>query len=430
MCNFLRKLFAGLLFTVLFFAALELVLHILPQNYWLRILDNAGVAEKEEGKDHPLKQVPIEAERQLSKDSPPIGKGVRSEKVGSVAEAARRSAAISKLPENIPTRGDARFLSAHVPSAKGYHSNEYDEFSVEISINSHGLRDVERPWEKPDGGFRILTLGDSVTEGFQVDLDKTFTKRLEYLLGETSSDYTYDVINAGVSGYSPLIYYLFYTYRLRKYQPDVVVLFVSDEQVLRDNVYQKFAVFDKSGLPTACVHPEMVPESLLNVRYRQLKNRFYSVRFLDTRLNLFWMRLKKPVGSNDALIQEPSTTDFSFSLKLLRALRNECRIDGAELVIVYLPNRSETRRRQLATGGRLGVGVYDTLRLFCEKEGVGYFDLSSVFLSWKGAPLYFEHDGHLTVVGHNAVACHVVEPILEYIKKHKADSLAKKLRLT
>lgn len=411
---FLRKLFVGLLFTALSFTALEVVLHVLPQDYWLRKPNAAVVAKKEDGEKayHP-QPASVEALRQEDTAQQANTKSgvVRSGKVGSESVAVRKSAPATNLQENIPSHGDAQFLSVLVPLAKGYHSNKYGEFSIDICINSHGLRDVERPWEKPEGVFRILALGDSFTEAFQVNVDETFSKRLQSLLGESLADYTYDVINAGVSGYSPLIYYLLYTYRLRKYSPDIVALFISDEQIVRDNVYKKFAVFGKFGLPTACVHPELIQDSFLTKRYKKLKDEFYSILFLDSRLKLFW---------NNRIQESSNTDDSAFSLKLLNALRKECRVDGAELMIVYLPNRPETRRRQLAGGERAREEVSETLRLFCKKEDVEYLDLSPVFIDWKGASLYYQHDGHLTVEGHKVVAERSAERLLAYVKMRKA----------
>ena len=47
-----------------------------------------------------------------------------------------------------------------------------------ININSHGLRDRERKWEKPEGTRRILGIGDSFTFGYQVDSKDSYLKQL------------------------------------------------------------------------------------------------------------------------------------------------------------------------------------------------------------------------------------------------------------
>jgi len=90
--------------------------------------------------------------------------------------------------------------------------------------NSHGLRDQEIPLEKSPGTRRILVLGDSTVLGFAIPFEDTFCEVLEKMLNESSDSVRYDVINAGVPGYS--IYNCF-VYLKRDgilFDPDVVVL--------------------------------------------------------------------------------------------------------------------------------------------------------------------------------------------------------------
>jgi lysophospholipase L1-like esterase len=83
-----------------------------------------------------------------------------------------------------------------------------------IQINSHGLRDEERQWQKPAGVKRILGIGDSFTFGYQVRLDECYLKQLEKRLNQDGE--LWEVINAGVSGYNMwqyLRYFENYGYR-------------------------------------------------------------------------------------------------------------------------------------------------------------------------------------------------------------------------
>lgn len=72
-----------------------------------------------------------------------------------------------------------------------------------IRINEHGFHDTEFPREKPSGELRGLMLGDSVTMGFGVTYDETFSKKLEDILAERDSKHSaHQIINSGVHGYS------------------------------------------------------------------------------------------------------------------------------------------------------------------------------------------------------------------------------------
>jgi hypothetical protein len=68
--------------------------------------------------------------------------------------------------------------------------------------NSQGFRDREHSLEKPEGVFRMLVLGDSITQGLGVrDDEAVFTSVLERELNERS-DGRFEVLNFGVSGYN------------------------------------------------------------------------------------------------------------------------------------------------------------------------------------------------------------------------------------
>jgi hypothetical protein len=76
-----------------------------------------------------------------------------------------------------------------------------------IRINSHGHHDDEFPRLKPAGELRGLVVGNSLPMGHLVTAGETFPNRLEALLEESELAYpSYQVVNAGVQGYSTYQY--------------------------------------------------------------------------------------------------------------------------------------------------------------------------------------------------------------------------------
>ncbi len=71
----------------------------------------------------------------------------------------------------------------------------------DIRTNALGLRGPELPAAKPDGEFRILALGDSVTMGWGVEEKHSYPPRLEEELGRRGHQVR--VLNAGVPGSPP-----------------------------------------------------------------------------------------------------------------------------------------------------------------------------------------------------------------------------------
>ena len=101
-------------------------------------------------------------------------------------------------------------------------------------INRQGMRDDrDFSYRKPDGVRRIISLGDSYTIGYEVDVDQTFSAVLERELRKAGHEV--EVLNAGVSGFSNAEQALYLERELMKYDPDVVVLSFYYNDVI-DNV--------------------------------------------------------------------------------------------------------------------------------------------------------------------------------------------------
>jgi lysophospholipase L1-like esterase len=99
-----------------------------------------------------------------------------------------------------------------------------------IKINAKGLRGPELAYDKSPGMSRILFLGDSVTFG---DGLKTFEETFPFLIGQKLTAQLkrpVEVINSGVSGYSPWQEAIYLEKEGLRYHPDfVAVTFVLND---------------------------------------------------------------------------------------------------------------------------------------------------------------------------------------------------------
>ena len=97
------------------------------------------------------------------------------------------------------------------------------EFSVDFRTNSQGLRYREIPLTKQSGNeFRVVVLGDSMTEGWGVEAEQTFTSVLEKTLSSVRR--TFYFINCGLAGTGPLQYGRILASVGLKYHPDLVLV--------------------------------------------------------------------------------------------------------------------------------------------------------------------------------------------------------------
>ncbi len=88
-------------------------------------------------------------------------------------------------------------------------------------INSMGFRDKEFPEEK-QRRYRLFVLGDSCAAGHQLPPEKTYCSYLEKLLNRKNMDY--EVINAGVPGYTSFQGLRYSRIIMKKYDPDLIIV--------------------------------------------------------------------------------------------------------------------------------------------------------------------------------------------------------------
>ena len=131
---------------------------------------------------------------------------------------------LSLIPFVTPTtiyRKDATLGWALVPGARD------TLFGAPVAIGPRGLRAPNLPYAKSPDALRILYLGDSVTFGFLIaDVETTFPYLTERLLEERTGQQV-ETINAGVCGYDLEQEYLYLSSEGVRYDPDLVVVSVT-----------------------------------------------------------------------------------------------------------------------------------------------------------------------------------------------------------
>ncbi len=185
---------------------------------------------------------------------------------------------------------------------------------VHFTTNSRGLRDREFAVPKPAGIFRIAILGDSFTEGSGLEDAEAMPKRLEQRV-QRACGLGIEVVNAGVSSYSPILYYLHLKYVVAPLQPDLVVVNVDMGDVHEDMIRTEIASLDAHGLPIAVpanrrlelaqTLPPILPPALRGLEalmarlavYQRLRLSSLGIWFFGhRRLELAWLERSGLVG--------------------------------------------------------------------------------------------------------------------------------------
>ena len=305
------------------------------------------------------------------------------------------------------------------------------EFDIDYTINSLGLRDKEYTVEKPPKTFRILMLGDSFIEGDGIYSNETCSKRLEAMLDTVRSDIRWEVINAGVGSYSPLLEYLYLKYHGLQLQPDLVILGFDLSDVYDDIQYSKLAQVDSSGIPIAVSPSPPEPaaswftEALVSIKdFFKDNTRLYN--FIRIRIDRQVEAMKhEGVFTGDlqydkyAMLRDnyKSTDDRDWTLtyKYLLLIRDTLRERGIDFWLTIHPYGLQIHPREWLDGRQYWGFKPDTIysmqpqkyvEEFCKRNNIYVINLCGDFkrLSQNVFPLYYNYNGHWLAAGHELVA--------------------------
>ncbi len=313
------------------------------------------------------------------------------------------------------------------------------DYRVEVSINSHGLRDKERDYATPPGTFRALALGDSFVEAFMVPLEDTVTQKLERAL--TGATCAAEVVNGGTSGYSTDQEYLFYREEGVRYAPKVVILFFYYNDVLYNaqphniHIPKPYLKFDgpRPRVANFPVPPQPAPVEAADPETDSVRGSA-ALDWLATRLERssprlynaiarthLWPPIRRQAISPEFLVymrnMPPEIKDaWAITARIVKALDEEVAAHGARLLIAYIPSRIEvnpgdwelTKMRYGLKDEKWDRGrVAGRLAEISRAAKVPLLDLTPALersaRRFGGQP-YFETDSHWNAKGQEAAA--------------------------
>jgi hypothetical protein len=299
------------------------------------------------------------------------------------------------------------------------------EFEFDLVINEQGLRDDPMAsTAKPDGRFRVITLGDSFTLGYTVPREELFVDILEnWWLDEERN---IDVINAGMEGYATDQEVRWLQENGDDYAPDLVLLFPYENDIFWNGQanYLRY--------PKPQYTPEGVAEStpLEDPGPRKWSQNWAIPKALTALSG--WIKgpsgpmFFTPEGGTKPVLREFSPlldTQPEFlgdavarTRGSLIALKKKCAEMGARLVVVPIPSKAsiyKSDRKRLGTK-TLGIGSEGwsadaPVDLFIQQATelkIETLDPRSSFRGRMdaGADLYYKVDWHLNENGNRALA--------------------------
>ena len=214
---------------------------------------------------------------------------------------------------------------------------------------------IEMEIPKPANVFRIMTYGDSNTEGGR---EGDWTLELYKLLQRRNSPaLTYELVNAGVAGYSSYQGVQRFLEEWEEYQPDLILV-----------------SFGWNDLPEALDQPDKAyePNSALMVQVLRILTRYRTFQVIQHYLLSDGMAARKEESQSRVPLED--------YLDNMRSFSRVGKANDIEIVFLTRPYRARTVQILKEKGWRSGVPGYNqALSSFAEEEGEYLVDVQAYF---------------------------------------------------
>lgn len=309
------------------------------------------------------------------------------------------------------------FTKTYIESRHGYYKSPFDydtnnayhiyigrstvtedcpEFSYTYRVNSLGYTGKEWTKQADTGTYRIITMGDSFTEGVGAPADSTYPELLQAIL--TAKGQKVEVLNAGVGGSDPIFSYKNMSERLLPYKPNLVVQTISENDILND-----FGIrggFERFKTDSTLQRPE---QSKLEIIYAIS----YTARvFLD----LAGYNYSAPYCMNE---QSDCLAEKNVILKdVITRYSMLAEANGFNVLLVFYPTKYE------GSDGEYYLDFAAAKKLVAEQKAIAEYDLMPCYVgAFKNSSgyeaFYWNHDGHHNAAGYRLMAQCIADGILQ-----------------
>ena len=331
-------------------------------------------------------------------------------------------------PLSPPTIPDEVVHHKLAPNSRSHYRSR--SFRYEQRVNDLGLRGSDIEPMKREDTYRILMLGDSFTMGKGVGDNETFSVLLEELLNarRPAADATaFQVLNAGVDSYAPILSALQLSEMAPLLDPDFVALNFDMSDLVQEATYRA----------QATRRPDDGIMGVSGLREHEKRHRAVAVRnWIDrhlyvTRLVIYYIH--KVVGREADLTIANSVTRAGRELlehtladdetdrgqqwrdvfESILDARRYCADRGIEFLLTIYPWGHQVSASEWVPGRRAfvpdGAVVSDRsvarLEAFAAANDIDLLNMFPAFRAYDGRSLlYFSYDMHWTPAGHALAA--------------------------
>lgn len=340
------------------------------------------------------------------------------------------------------------------------------DYTVRVKTNPEGFSDKAHKLAPSKGVTRVVVLGDSFMEAYQVDFDKSFCSRFQQRFNADAAE----VINLGVGGYGTIQELITLQEVGLKYQPNFVVLFFSLNDVVNNHEEFENTIWRTPRLKTfsrpyyikgqgggyELKKPDYqrakqwAKDRRTKLESKQAKKKFYEktliYKLMDSQIKklseqgqrvpkydpnvLFGQYLSSydsnlgTRGFDNNRYGELWSEAWDITFFSLQTMSDICKERGIVLIIATVPNKIQVDESFEAVVRKTYPSLaFDlslpnrTLESFAEERGILFVDLLPIFkknYEQTGEPLFHKYrDRHWNEKGHEIAA----DAVFEYMQE-------------
>lgn len=328
------------------------------------------------------------------------------------------------------------------PNQTGWFVPHTKEYYTSVQVNSHGFIDAEHSFQKPEGVYRILFLGDSFVENIQVYFDSRFFRQFEKELNQNTGQKV-EVIALGRGNTGTAQQYLLLKKYALKYNPDLVIHMFLTANDFKNNSPKLMAdpylpYFKLSSNGDLIQIPRQSNEEKKFFKEKELLKDLRLVELLlMVRQNLQEKKknssLDYPVDYHvyDKNYSEDFTKAWEVTQKLIIESNKEVENIGAKYILIALANNeqinSDVKESLFKTYPLMKTANIDfekpdkELESFCQMQKIKCLFMLPFFKDFihknPGAKTHYFYDGHWNMLGTNLAAQFMIKEIPVYFEE-------------
>lgn len=342
------------------------------------------------------------------------------------------------LKSTIGWQDDGMIGRRLLPSQQGWFVTPTHEYYTWVTVNSQGWRDTEHQFDKASGIFRIVLVGDSFVENFQVPLEDTFFQIAEKKINSANPTPKIEVIALGLGDTGTAQQLQIIENYASLYKPDLVIHFFymgndvkNNSAKLQGDPYRLYFKLQDGQLQAT---PFVTRSSLAQQRFLSfVKNNSNLVEWLlDQKGKIFTKIDGYPIDYQVYSINysEEYQQAWEVTKAQIKEAKNQVSNLGADYWLVTIPAQEQVDGQfwqdVISFYPKMQKLYFDLarpdkiIREFCSQENLGCLFTTDFFkekFAQNNQRLFYRKDGHWNSAGSSLMADILGEFLRDYFSR-------------